>query len=206
MSDGIGGNRNRRAQQRAENGVPANGVVLLDVAMFRPEKNQIALIDILADLTTSAPVQLWLAGEGAALEACRARAMERGVADRVRFLGWTADPSPLYVAADIAVHASRRESLSNFLIEAQSHGLPAVAYHALGVGETFLNGESGFLIEPDDAPAFRGALERLIDAPDQRARMAPIARDFAARNFSTEKQIAAYLRLFDSLLTTDSSA
>lgn len=195
-----------RARQRAAQGVPADGVVLLDVAMFRPEKNQIALIDLLADLKSAAPVHLWLAGDGPALAACQARAVQRGVTDRVRFLGWTADPAPLYAAADIAVHASRRESLSNFLIEAQAHGLPAVAYHALGVGETFLNGESGYLIEPDDAPAFRSALERLIADGGMRARMAPIARDFAQRNFSTENQIAAYLKLFASLLLPDSSA
>jgi hypothetical protein len=37
----------------------------------------------------------------------------------------------------LAVLASQSESLSNFLIEAQLHGLPAVAYDIVGVGECF---------------------------------------------------------------------
>lgn len=190
----------RRAAVRLQHGATPETVVLLDVAMFRPEKNQIALVEVVAGLTHVArPVQLWLVGDGPARAACRRRALALGVTDRVRFLGWTADPAPFYGAADLAVHASRRESLSNFLIEAQAHGLPAVACDALGVAETFRPGETGFLIPPDDADAFRAALRTLIDDPARRADFGTAARRFARENFSTATQIGAYLALFQRL-------
>ncbi len=197
-----------RARRRAEYGTPADAIVLLDVAMFRPEKNQIALLDIVAGLDPATPVCLWLAGDGPALESCRARALQLGLGDRVRFLGWLADPSSLYAAADLAVHASHSESFSNFLIEAQTHGLPAIAYAAQGVDETFVPDESGFLIPVDDAAAFTARLSSLISDPTLRQKMAGRAREFADGRFTPAAQTAAYLDLFHRLSagTTDSSS
>lgn len=188
-----------RERLRAEHGADADTVVLLNVSMFRPEKNQAALLDIVAAQSSERRQQLWLAGNGPELDRCRESATARGLDDRVRFLGWTADPTPLYAAADVAVHASRRESLSNFLIEAQAHGLPVVACTAQGVNETFVPNESGFLIPPDDVAAFTTALTRLADDPAFRTQMATRAREFARENFSPPAQIAAYLELFTRL-------
>lgn len=186
---------------RAQHGATADTLVLLDVAMFRPEKNQIALLDVLAQLPAAPPVQLWLAGDGPALAACQARATQLGLDDRVRFLGWTADPVPLYHAADLAVHASTRESLSNFLIEAQAHGLPAVAYEAMGVNETFLDGRTGRLVPAGDTAAFCTALTPYLTDPVTRRTAGERARQFAREHFSTAGQIQAYLDCFHSLLT-----
>ena len=188
-----------RQTTRDRFGATPETVVMLDVAMFRPEKNQIALIDIASQLPSESPWQLWLAGEGSALAACRDRAASHGLAKRIHFPGWQADPTPLYLAADLAVHASRRESLSNFLIEAQAHGLPAVAYDALGVSETFIPTQTGLVIPMDDAVSFRSALLRLISDPSRRAEMSAQARMHASENFSTAKQIEKYLELFSDL-------
>lgn len=193
-----------RAQTRAQFGATADTLVLLDVAMFRPEKNQIALVDIASHLPPDLPWQLWLAGDGPARAACRDRVAALGLTARIHFPGWLADPTPLYHAADLAVHASHRESLSNFLIEAQAHGLPAIAYDALGVSETFLPAESGILIPTDDSDSFRSAILRLTTDHDLRQRMATRALSHARENFSTATQINAYLELFSRLRSSSS--
>jgi glycosyltransferase involved in cell wall biosynthesis len=119
----------------------------------------------------------------------------------VRFLGYQADPGPLYRAADIAVHASREEALSNFLIEAQSNGLPVVACHALGIRECFLPGRTGWDVAQGDYEGFRAALALLAsDTPEQRTARSDEARAFARREFDPATQVAAYIRLFESLL------
>lgn len=175
--------------------------MLLNVAMFRPEKNQRELIEIAGGLPASADWQLWLAGDGPARAACEARARELGPrADRVRFLGFQANPAPLYAAADVAVHASWSEALSNFLIEAQAHGLPAVAAQAQGNLECFLPGETGWEIPRGDHAAFREALTRLFaDAPAERARRTATAREFARQRFEPARQVDAYLSFFARL-------
>ncbi|MBI5397132.1 MAG: glycosyltransferase [Verrucomicrobia bacterium] len=187
---------------RAKHGAGPACVVMLCVAMFRAEKGQRALIEIAAQLPRKREWQLWLVGDGPTRAGCEALARELGVADRVRWHGFLADPRPLYRAADMAALASRNESLSNFLIEAQAHGLPAVAFDATGVGECFAPGESGFLIARGDAAGFRAALERLLADAALRTKMGARARAHAEAHFAPARQVRAYLELFDRLMTT----
>lgn len=191
----------RNRALRASLGATAETCVLLCVAMFRPEKNQRALLEIAARLPRDNAWQLWLAGEGPARPACEKLAAERGLGERVKFLGFQRNPAPLYAAADVAVLASRSESLSNFLIEAQAHRLPAVAYDAQGVGETFLPDESGYLIPEGHADQFLRALGLLLTDPAQRAEMGARGRAHALESFAPERQVRAYLDLFTRLAT-----
>ncbi len=197
----------RNHELRAQHGAGPGTTVLLNVAMFRPEKNQRELLEIAAGLPASADWQLWLAGDGPARAACEARARELGPrAGRVRFLGFHANPAPLYAAADVAVHASWSEALSNFLIEAQAHGLPAVAAEAQGIRECFLPGETGWEIPRGDHDAFRSAISRLIAEPStERARRSAAAREFARGRFEPGRQVDAYLKLVARLTTPASS-
>lgn len=190
---------------RAKFGAKPADVILLDVAMFRPEKNHRALIEMCAQLDPALPWRLWLAGKGPALGRCRKLVKSSGFADRITFLGWHADPRPIYRASDIAVHASRRESLSNFLIEAQAHGLPAVAAAARGVDETFVDQVSGLLIEPDRLPLFAAAVTHLLTDAELRRRMGEAARQHAETHFSRDAQINAHLDLFGKLSASPSS-
>jgi glycosyltransferase involved in cell wall biosynthesis len=119
----------------------------------------------------------------------------------VRFLGWQRDPSSLYAAADFAVHASSSEALSNFLIEAQASGLPAVAYDAQGIAECFVPNDTGFVIARDDRAAFCRKITELAQAaPSDHAARAERARQFARATFDHDQQIARYLALFSRLI------
>jgi glycosyltransferase involved in cell wall biosynthesis len=185
---------------RRERGAGPGTLVLLCVAMFRPEKNQRELIEIAAGLPPSLDWQLWLAGEGPALRECEQLAAQKNLGPRVQFLGFQRDPSALYRAADVAVHASASESLSNFLVEAQAHGLPAVAYTAQGIAECFVPEKTGWVIGRGDAAAFRATVARLAaEDAGQRARRSAEAREFARQTFDPQRQLAAYLELFARL-------
>lgn len=189
-----------RTSLRAQFGASPSAQVFLCVAMFRPEKNQRELIEIVAGLPDSADWQLWLAGDGPARAACEQFAQAKRLAHRVKFLGFQRDPSPLYRAADVAVHASWSEALSNFLIEAQAHGLPAVAYQAQGIEECFIPGRTGWAIPRDDRTAFRDTLLQRIAAPaGTRAILATAARAYARETFDPARQVDAYLELFTRL-------
>jgi glycosyltransferase involved in cell wall biosynthesis len=174
--------------------------VLLCVAMFRPEKRQRELIDTVIGLPPSLDWQLWLAGDGPTRDACQRAIASHPLRDRIKFVGFHRDPVSLYRAADVAVHASSSESLSNFLIEAQAHGLPVVAYEAQGITECFVPDETGWAVEAGDRIAFRTALERLMNASsEERAKRAAAARAFARTTFDTTRQVSAYLELFEAL-------
>jgi glycosyltransferase involved in cell wall biosynthesis len=186
---------------RTQLGAGPSTTVLLSVGMFRPEKNQRALLEMAAGLPKDWDWRLWLAGEGPEREKCEKKAAQLGLTDRVRFVGFMADPGPLYRAADVAVHASYEEALSNFLIEAQAHGLPAVACHALGIRECFIPGRTGWDVAQGDFDGFRACLALLAaDSPEERSARSEEARAFARREFDSARQVGAYISLFEKLL------
>ncbi len=189
----------RHAALRRQHGAGPATCVFLNVAMFRPEKNQRELIEICSSLPGYLDWQLWLGGDGPARGKCEKLAHDLGLGARVRFLGYQADPTPLYHAADLAVLASQSESLPNFLIEAQLHGLPVVAYDIVGVGECFVPGKSGLLVRNRDKTGFFNALSRLIREPGLRQRYSDAGRQHARVRFTPERQIKAHLSLFEEL-------
>jgi glycosyltransferase involved in cell wall biosynthesis len=189
-----------RESLRARHGASPRTAVMLCVAMFRLEKNQRGLIETAARLPEGFDWQLWLTGDGPARAECERLVAHHNLAARVKFLGFQRDPSAIYVAADIAVHASVSEALSNFVIEAQAHGLPAVVYQAQGMEECFIAGETGWTIPRDDPDAFRAAVVRIASDPAPvRATRAAKARTFARETFDPSAQVTAYLELFDRL-------
>ncbi len=192
--------RTRNTALRAHYGAEPGTAVLICVAMFRPEKNQRELIELVATLPAGTDWQLWLAGTGPALADCQRLVTDRGLGARVKLLGFQPDPSALYRAADIAVHASRSESLSNFLIEAQAHGLPAVVYKAQGIGECFLPDQTGWVLPQGDRAGFLARLQPLLaDAAFRHSRGAQ-ARASASARFDPVAQPRAYLDLFTRLV------
>jgi glycosyltransferase involved in cell wall biosynthesis len=192
-------NAARNVALRRYHGANPSTVVLVNVAMFRPEKNQRELIEICARLPAYLDWQLWLGGDGPARKKCERLAHDLGLGSRVKFLGYQSEPSPLYLAADIAVLASQSESLSNFLIESQLHGVPAVAYDIVGVGECFAPDRSGFLLANKDQSGFAAAIDRLIREPALRKRFSEQARRHAEAHFTPERQVQAHLNLFQQL-------
>ncbi len=191
----------RDRKVRSKFGADASTHVMLCVAMFRPEKNQRELVEIVRGLPAHPPWQLWLAGDGPARAACEQWVAKHDLGTRVKFTGFQRDPGPLYQAADYAVHASSSEALSNFLIEAQAHGLPVVAYDAQGISECFIPERTGWVIPRHDRDAFRAVLTRLMaTSPSGRANLAQEASAFARHTFNPQRQCAAYLSLFETQL------
>lgn len=132
--------------------------------------------------------ELVIAGEGDRLEPLRRLAAESGLADRVRLLGFVADLSTLYQAADAFALSSLREGLPNVLLEAMAYGAPVVSTRVAGTVRLIADGADGLLVEPDDPAALAAALRRLHDDPGLRDRLAAAARrtietcyDFAVR-------------------------
>ena len=133
-------------------------------------KGQHVAIDALAQLPGDC--HLWvvgapLFGEHAYEADLRARAEQRGVASRVRFLGFRADVAPLMRAADVIVHASTLpEPFGRVLVEGMLARRPVVAADAGGVREIIADGATGVLVPPGDADALaRGVAALRADEP-----------------------------------------
>ena len=78
-------------------------------------------------------------------------------------------------AADLLVLPSVREQFGQVLVEAIACGLAVIAVNAHGPTTIVEDGETGWLVEPDDEDDMVRALVEAVEDPDRRARMAEAA-------------------------------
>ena len=177
--------------------------VFLSVGAFRSEKGQERLLRIFSKMSHSFNWELWLVGEGKRRRYCRrfVRRYREVLGDRVYFWGYQRDPGPFYMRADVAVLASERESLPNFLVEAQGFGLPVVAYDVGGVAECFDLNRSGVLVPFGDEEKFRLECEKLMGEPERWKDMGHSAFVWAREHFSGETNAQKFLALFEELIS-----
>jgi len=115
---------------------------------------------------------------------------ELGISARVRFTGALAPGSAalmgLYREAGVFAMTSVGEGLGNVYLEAGGQGLPCVGANDAGVAEVIVDGETGYLVDPDDAEQTAARIEALLGDPERRHSMGRRARARIAEVFSVE--------------------
>lgn len=102
-------------------------------------------------------------------------------------------------AADVQVLASTREQFGLVLVEGMACGLPAIAVDRHGPAEIVRDGETGWLIEPDDERSLAEAMRAAIDDPGERARRGAAARRAALECWSWRSLAGSVAELFDAV-------
>ena len=138
-------NAEARAQARADLGLVGNQFAIGHVGRFTAQKNHAFLIDVFAEVAKRRDdAVLLLVGTGEAGASVKALVDERGLTDRVKFLGQRSDVNRLYQAFDAFVLPSLYEGLGLVGVEAQVSGLPCLLSDAI-TREVDVTGECKFL-------------------------------------------------------------
>ena len=90
----------------------------------------------------------------------------------------------LLSAADVFALASVREQFGQVLVEAMACGVPLVAVNRFGPGEIVTDGQTGWLVEPDDVDSLVAALREAIDDPGERTRRGTLGQRVAIQSYS----------------------
>ncbi|HEX2044484.1 MAG TPA: glycosyltransferase family 4 protein, partial [Gaiellaceae bacterium] len=138
---------------------PPGGSTLVvgTAANLEPWKGIDVLLDACAHV--GAPLVLHVFGEGAERAALESRAARLGV--DARFHGFVADLPDRLGGLDLFVLPSRGDNLPLAVMEALAAGLPVVATRVGGIPELVGDGETGLVVDPDDAPALAAAIAAL---------------------------------------------
>ena len=133
---------------------------------------------------------------------------ESGLGGRVRFVDHAADMPVAYMMADVVVTPSRiPEAFNSVAAEAQAMGRPVVATAIGSTPDIVLDGQTGWLVPPDDPAALAGALDHALTLTDHaRSILALKSRSYIERNFSLHLMQEQMLELYDSLLERRESA
>jgi glycosyltransferase involved in cell wall biosynthesis len=131
--------------------------------------------------------KLWVLGaDSGNLGTYQQRTAELGLKNRVRFVGYVANPNDYVAAADVFVHASYHEAFSLAIVEAAMLARPIVATNVGGASE-IINEDTGVLIPPKDARAITQALDDLLANPEKRHALGGHAKQKASSEFDFSK-------------------
>ena len=191
------------ASVRVELEVDAADLLLLSVGNLYEVKGHDVLIEALVKVQRQVRGVGWrvaVAGRGKRIQQLRQMAADRGLADRVSFLGHRDDIADLLAAADVYVMPSRSEGLPIALIEAMLAGKAIVASGVGGIPELIEQGRHGILVPPGDPVALAQALERVLRDADLRIRLGKSASEKAAKGYTAEVMVRAYHQVYRDAL------
>lgn len=185
------------AGERERYGISEGAFVVGTVGRLVAEKNQLPLLDAVAELRASgADVHLMLVGDGPQRAELQQRAAERGIFDAVTFAGALSDVRPALKVFDVFVLPSLSETFSNAALEAMAMQVPVILTRVGGAAEMIEHGREGYIVDVSD---LRRQLPALLDQlrldSMLRNRMATAAAARATQLFSWDGMLTAYQAL-----------
>jgi glycogen(starch) synthase len=149
--------------------------------------------------------RLVVGGDGPERHLLKDMAAQLSLTDRVEFVGWVLpDRVPdLMNTASVVVVPSREEAFGIVALEAALMARPVVATRVGGLPEVVVHGQTGLLVEKDDAKALGEAVAWLLAHPETAMRMGNTARQRAIRKFRLDQSVDAYLELYQRLIKED---
>lgn len=156
-----------------------------------------ALSALRRSIDDGADMQLDLIGDGPDRAHLQFTIDDLDLGNRVRLLGrrQAADVAEELRQADIFLHTSCSEGISNAVLEAMATGLPVVTTDAGGMREAVRDGVDGFVVPVRDSSATAAALTRLAGDPELRARVGASARRRVEEKFRLDQQVNDFVAL-----------
>ncbi len=166
--------------------------VILAAAMFRPDVKTEGLALVIRAcgrlFRKGKRFQLVIAGDGKMKNHLMALAEEQ-LPGKVRFIGKVPreEMAAFYSAGDMFAFPGIRESLGMVFLEAQSCGLPVVAYANEGTPEVIRHMHTGILVPPFDFDLFVMGMEALLCSRSLRQKMGQRAQAYVREKHDIDK-------------------
>jgi glycosyltransferase involved in cell wall biosynthesis len=190
---------------RKQFGLAPDARVIGSLGNIRPAKAYDVGLRVLRRLRDQGTDAWWfVAGQArqgdALLGTLEAQAVELGVDDRVRFLGFVEKPERFLADIDAFLLCSSSEGHPLALTQAMAAGLPIVATRC-GVEPVLGDGLHGWLAGVDDAPGLSDHLQVVLAGGEAVTRKRRGAATFARNTYDRIVVMQRYEKLYTELLT-----
>ncbi len=185
------------AEQRAN-----DSAVVAMLAVLEERKGHRFLLDAARVLKDRGrKIRYVFAGDGSHKSQIQRMVQTLGLRDEVSFLGFIKDVPRFLSSIDVLVLPSLFEGLGVAALEAMAAGKPVVATRVGGLAESIIDGETGFLVPPQDGIALADSIEKLVADPSMARAMglkgaARVQSSFTIEQMASQNE-AYYYALLD---------
>ena len=171
-------------------------IVMGNAGRLVPQKGQEVLIEVARQFKAKGySFEIVVAGEGKLKDSLMQKAIEEGVDEQIKFLGFIENIPQFLNSIDIFLFPSHWEGFGYVIAEAMYCEKPVVAFNISSNPEIVSNNETGFLVDHGDVAAFVGKAEILINDAALRLKMGQKARKSAIKRFSIQNTLTEIEKL-----------
>lgn len=193
-----------RLERRLGLRVPDGAWVLFALGRLIEKKGFQDLLAALARLPAEIAGRSWvmlIAGSGEEEQRLARQALELGLADRVRWLGWQHPADPWYDIADLVIVPSRHEPLGNVILEAWNYRRAVLSTESDGALELIRSGENGLLVPCASPAILADAIQAALASGDaSRAALGEAGHLELQTRHGRAVVLAAYQQLYSRLM------
>lgn len=189
----------QRNRLRERFGIKESDIVIGKIARLSPLKGHKYILNAFVEVTKKIPnAKLLIVGNGELEYDLKRLVEQNNIKDKVIFTGLiTPEEIPgIIEIMDIVVHTSLLEGLARVLPQSIMMEKPVISFDLDGAHEVIKNGETGFLIKPEDEKELAEKIIYLCNNPSIRIKFGKAGKDFIGDQFCSSKMVEQIEKLY----------
>ncbi|OZM57294.1 N-acetyl-alpha-D-glucosaminyl L-malate synthase BshA [Lottiidibacillus patelloidae] len=182
-------------------GICDNEKVVVHVSNFRPVKRIPDVVAAFEKISHNTPAKLMLIGDGPEAGSISRLVREKGLDDKVLFLGKQDNVAELLAIADVALLLSEKESFGLVLLEAMACGVPVIGTNIGGIPEVITEGYNGFLCELGDINSVAEKATILLNDEDLHKKLSKQAMATVEEKFHRQSIMKQYEDIYYKMIS-----
>ena len=169
--------------------------IISHISNLRKVKRVTDVIEIFDRIQKKIPSKLIMVGEGPEREACEQLCVNKGIEEKVLFVGNSNEVDKILCFTDLFLLPSEKESFGLAALEAMACGVPVVSSNTGGLPEVNIDGISGFLSDVGNVAEMAENALKILSSDETLNKFKKQAVE-AAMVFDTEKIVPLYENLY----------
>lgn len=187
---------------RLKLGLPPEVPVVGKIARLSPLKGHEYLIEAAQQVIKKIPqARFLLVGDGILKKKIINMIEKAGLRKNFVFTGIISPEEipEVIQAMDVLVHTSLREGLARALPQALASAKPVISFDLDGAREVVIDGQTGYLIRPEDADGLAEKIIYLLSNPQLARRMGLVGQQLVRDKFGVEKMVSEIEKVYQEL-------
>ncbi|HZW77911.1 MAG TPA: N-acetyl-alpha-D-glucosaminyl L-malate synthase BshA [Flavobacteriaceae bacterium] len=169
--------------------------IITHISNLRSVKRVTDVIEIFDLIQRQIASRLIIVGDGPERDKCERLTREKGIEDKVVFLGNSNEVDKILCFSDLFLLPSEKESFGLAALEAMATGVPVISSNTGGLPEVNIHGESGFLSDVGNVEEMAANAIKILASEESLKTFKKRAVEMALK-FDTKNIVPLYMNLY----------